>query len=88
MCSKLMRVSKRVIKVNLKRPLAKRIVTVQYIPQAIDLVCTQQVNMDSIEQMTRDIFICECSSIAIQTALVMINVKRVQNALKDVDSYK
>ena len=88
MCSKLARVSKRVLKVNLKRPMTKRVMSVQYMPQIIDLVSTNQVNIDAIKNIARDTVICECSSIIIQTAIVVINVKRVQNMLKDVESYE
>lgn len=82
MCKKVMRVSRKVFNVNIRKPLTKRVVTVQYIPQLIDLVSTNQINMHSFQQIARDTAICEVSSIAIQTAVILINIKRVQDVLK------
>lgn len=82
MCRKVVRVSRKVLQVNFKRPLSRRVVSVQYIPQLIDLVSTNQINIHSLQQIARDTAICEVSSLAIQTAIILINIKRVQDALK------
>jgi hypothetical protein len=38
--------------------------------------------LHSLQQIARDTAICEVSSLAIQTAIILINIKRVQDALK------